>query len=155
MFRSLLIISFLLLTSVTALAQKPVNWTYSIEKMGDLENTFQLKFIAKINDKWHMYSQHLPNPDDGPLPTIFGFDEHDNVEYIGVVEEEKEKMHSQVDEAFGVMVNYYDGEVTFTQIVKLKEGFKTMVTGFVSYMVCDDAMCLPPEDFDFRITVEP
>ena len=87
---------------------------------GDHKLTKIIIFHAKIGSDWHLYSQDLPSPNAGPLPTEFAFDVNQNIELIGKVTEEKDKMHSVMDDAFGVQVNYYDGEVTFTQKVKLK-----------------------------------
>ena len=74
------------------------------------------------------------------------------IELIGKVSEEKDKMHSVMDDAFGVQVNYFDGEVTFTQKVKLKSDDSAMLSGFVYYMVCSDIMCVP-KDMEFNITL--
>lgn len=155
MFRIGILSLLIVFISSISLAQNAVKWTYSVEKVEALENTYQLQFHAHIKDNWHMYSQDLPSPDEGPLATIFGLDENENADYIGIVEEEKDKMHSEMDNAFNIMVNYYTGNVIFSQLIKLKNPYKTIITGFVSYMVCDDTMCLPPEDFDFNITIEP
>ena len=60
-------------------------------------------------------------------------------------------MHSVMDEAFGVKVNYYDGDVTFTQKVKIKSDMATL-SGFVYYMVCSDIMCVP-KDMEFNVII--
>ena len=99
-----------------------------------------------------MYSQHLPSPDEGPLPTVFGFDQDDNIELVDSVLEEEDKVHKVQDEAFGVMVHYYDNHVVFTQKVKLKSSKATALKGYIAYMVCSETMCIP-KDLDFSIAV--
>lgn len=43
----------------------PVNWSYEIVKVSDLE--YELVFTATIDDGWYVYSQFLE--DGGPIPT--------------------------------------------------------------------------------------
>lgn len=144
----------IILTSAS-IAQNPVKWRFTKEKVKGEENLYLLRFHAFIEDNWHMYSQDLPDPDNGPLATIFGFDENENLKRVGTVEEDKEKMHSEKDLAFDVMVNYYEKEAIFTQHIRLKEEKNTTINGYVSFMVCNNTTCLPPEDVEFSFTIEP
>ena len=145
-----LILSFVVL-GFHSNAQNAVEWSTTKEKVENEDNTYLIIFHANITDSWHLYSQLLPSPDAGPLPTEFAFDVNENIELIGKVTEDKDKMHSVMDNAFGVQVNYYDGEVTFTQKVKISSGLATL-SGFVYYMVCSDIMCVP-RDMEFSIII--
>ena len=129
-----LILSFVIL-GFHSNAQNAVKWSTTKEKVEKEDNTYLIIFHAKIGSDWHLYSQDLPSPNAGPLPTEFAFDVNQNIELIGKVTEEKDKMHSVMDDGFGVQVNYYDGEVTFTQEVKLKSDLASL-SGFVYYMIC-------------------
>jgi len=125
-----------------------VKWKFNVspaENNGEVE----LQFVAEIEEGWHMYSQVLPS-DEGPLPTIFTYEASDNYKLIGKVEEEN--VHSVMDPAFGVQVNYLDGESVFRQTIKT-EG-NTTVDGTVSFMLCNDEMCLPPTDVKFHFDVK-
>ena len=145
-----LILSFVIL-GFHSNAQNAVKWSTTKEKVEKEDNTYLIIFHAKIGSDWHLYSQDLPSPDAGPLPTEFAFDVNQNIELIGKVTEDKDKMHSVIDDAFGVQVNYYDGEVTFTQKVKLKSDLASL-SGFVYYMVCNEVMCVP-KDMEFDIVI--
>ena len=131
-----LILSFVIL-GFHSTAQNAVTWSTTKEKVEKEDKTYLIIFHANIADNWHLYSQDLSSPDAGPLPTEFAFDVNENIALIGKVTEDKSKMHSVMDEAFGVQVNYYDGEVTFTQKVKLKSD-KASLSGFVYYMICNE-----------------
>ena len=139
--------------SLNFTAQSNVNWSFSYEKIEGEKDTYYLVFHADIGKRWHMYAVHLPDENAGPLPTTFTFTENNNIEIIGEIEEENDKVHTEMDEAFGVEVSYFEGKVVFKQKVKLKTN-STTVKGFVSFMVCDNSMCLPPEDVEFSIEVK-
>ena len=145
-----LILSFVIL-GFHSNAQNAVTWSTTKEKVEKEENTYLIIFHANIADNWHLYSQELSSPDAGPLPTEFAFDVNENIALIGKVAEDKGKMHSVMDKAFGVQVNYYDGQVTFTQKVKIKSD-KASLSGFVYYMVCNEEMCVP-KDMEFDIII--
>jgi hypothetical protein len=63
------VISLNLLKSQDAI--EPVKWNFSYEVISD--STIALKFEAKIEDNWHMYSQFIEN--EPPLSTMFLFEE--------------------------------------------------------------------------------
>ena len=56
-----------------------------------------------------------------------------------------------MDDAFGVQVNYYDGDVTNKQKVKIKSNLASL-SGFVYYMICNEVMCVP-KDMEFDIVI--
>ena len=55
---------------VSAQVLDPISWSFSQEKTGNRE--YELIFTAEIENKWHLYSQKLP--EGGPIPTFFRFD---------------------------------------------------------------------------------
>ena len=149
--KHILLIGLFSFISLFSISQNAVKWSTTKEKVEKEDNTYLIIFHAKIGSDWHLYSQDLPSPDAGPLPTEFAFDVNENIELIGNVAEDKDKMHSVMDDAFGVQVNYYDGDVTFTQKVKLKSDLASL-SGYVYYMVCNEIMCVP-KDMEFDIVI--
>ena len=108
-----------------------------------------IQFDATIADGWHLYSQHL-SP-EGPLPTVFNFDESTSHSLVGEVTEPVP--HEEMDEAFQVMVKFFEHQATFSQEIKLS-GLGTTVKGNIEYMVCNDAMCFPLNE-EFIVDVRP
>ena len=151
MFQKLVLILSFVVFGLRSNAQNAVKWSITKEKIENEDNTYLIIFNASISNSYHLYSQHLPSPDAGPLPTQFAFDGNENIELIGKVTEEKDKIHSVMDAAFGVQVNYYDGEVTFTQKIKINSDLATL-SGFVYYMTCSDVMCVP-RDMEFNVII--
>jgi thiol:disulfide interchange protein DsbD len=136
---------FLLFTLVSTLlfSQEKVKWIYSFNSES---STVQINAI--IDEGWHLYSQYLDN-EIGPVPTSITFKESSDYLIIGnTIEPESIK---EYDENFEGELNFFKGEVTFTQKIKVKK--YTTVKGVVTFMVCNDSMCLPPTDIEFTINI--
>ncbi|HRP31453.1 MAG TPA: protein-disulfide reductase DsbD family protein [Agriterribacter sp.] len=127
---------------------KMVNWSFASKKIAD--NTYEIRFTADINGKYHMYAQDAGV--EGPVPTLFTFTRNPLVDINGKVKESG-KMIKKLEEVWGGNVNYYENKVEFVQLVKLKKKIKTQIGGSVEFMVCDDKECLPPAEVPFKITV--
>ncbi len=134
---------FLPVFSSNAQILEPVKWSFSTNQLSDKE--YELVFKAKIDPKWHLYSQDIPM---APPATTFQFEKSDAYELIGKVTEDSTKVIEEFDENFDMILKFYANEAVFKQKVKLlKEGAE--VKGFLNYMCCDDKQCLPPQDVDF------
>lgn len=129
------------------LAQKKVvDWSFAAKKVSAEE--YDVTFTATVKSGWYIYSQFLVG--DGPIPTSFEFEKITGVQYIGKTKEVGNKKEG-FDEVFGMNVMKFSGIVTFTQRIKTKSA-KT-ITGYLTYMTCDDEQCLPPMDVDFSINL--
>jgi thiol:disulfide interchange protein DsbD len=150
-----LAISLFFFTEISAQDESPVSWVFEVSDEPNVMGMYEITFTATIEEKWHMYSQHLPSPDDGPLPTVFTFEYKEGFDVVGSVAEET-KPHSVFDDVFEVQVNYFDGKAVFKQLVGLTDKDKVVtVNGTVSYMVCNESTCLPPNDVPFSFTIKP
>ncbi len=128
---------------IFSFGQEKVQWSYIYNPA---EGEVQMK--AEIAEGWHLYSQHIDN-EIGPVPTSFDFQENPLIVFVGsVVEPESIK---EYDPNFEGELNFFKDEVTFVQ--KIKADKATSVVGTVTYMVCNDVMCLPPTDEIFRIDI--
>ncbi len=145
------IFSLFLLSLISSFAvgqiETPVTWTLSQERLSETE--FMLTFQADIDEGWYVYSQNLE--DGGPIPTSFYFEENTDAQ-IGEKPEEIGKPKSGFDAMFDMNVTKYANQVTFKQKVTISNS--TSLTGYLTYMTCDDEKCLPPtdEDFSFDLT---
>ena len=149
LFRYLAVLFFLAATS-SAFTQilDPVSWSFSIEKT--VENEYDLIFTAGIENKWHLYSQKLP--EGGPIPTSFQFAESGHYESIGEVEEITEP-EVKFDPSFNMDLTMFSHEAIFKQKIKVisQEGFT--IKGSLEYMCCDDERCLPPTEEEFQFLI--
>ena len=129
----------------------PVKWSFDQTIIE--ENTYELTFTADLDEGWTLPSQHS-DPMDGPIPTYFEFNAGDNFELIGEIEEEGKKKEGP-DPLFdnAIVIKFIEGPVIFKQKVKIKD-IQQPISGFLEYMTCDDARCLPitAVDFEFNLT---
>lgn len=138
----LLFFSFLLI-SCFGFSQTKIQWTYSYNS--ELKS---IEIQAVIADGWHLYSQHVDN-EIGPVPTSFSFENNDQIKLIGKVTEPAPIQ--KYDENFEAMLDFFEGKVIFSQRLSVKES--TILKGVVTYMLCNDTMCLPPVDEEFTIEI--
>ena len=145
--KKLFIVFFAVLIQSSLFAQifEPVEWTFETKELGGQE--YELLMKATIEEHWHLYSQHID--EGGPVPTSFTFEENDNYELIGDVQEPKSI--EEFNDLFGMTLKYFDNEVTFSQKVKISG--PVVVTGFLEFMSCDDKQCLPPAEVDFEFAL--
>lgn len=149
--KNLLIIAALFGSSLAAKAQiSPISWTFTAVKTGD--KMYDLKMVATIQDKWHLYSQTQPE-DAVIIPTTFVFNANPLLKLEGKIQEQG-KMEKFTDKSLGISANQYAGTVTFVQKVKLKSNVKTNLKGSVEYQTCDDKKCLPPKTVNFDIAIK-
>ncbi len=127
---------------------KPIEWSFDKKDLGNDE--FELQFTAKIENRWHLYSQHVPG-EEGPQPTIFEFKKSDKYKLIGKVEEPKPEQ--EFDKNFNMMLKYFSHEVTFKQKIKVLKSEPFTIEGFVEFMSCDDTRCLPPSEVEFSFNI--
>ncbi len=122
----------------------PVDWEFGSKALED--GSYELTFTATLDDGWYIYSQNID--EGGPIPTSFEFDDH---KANGDITENGD-MIEKFDNMFEMQVRKYSKTVSFVANVKAKAG--DTVTGYLTYMTCDDKRCLPPEDVDFEFTIE-
>jgi len=141
---------FLILLHSASQAQilEPVKWSFSTERISDTEA--DLIFKASIQDKWHLYSQHLD--EGGPIPTFFEFEASPAYERIGKVKEPKPIV--SFDEIFKMDVGYFDHEAIFRQRIHILSTEDFTIEGVFEYMTCDDEACIPFFDNDFSFKVK-
>jgi thiol:disulfide interchange protein len=147
-----IIVLLILILSFSAKAQilDPIKWSTSVEKISDSQ--YDLVVTAKLDNKWHLYSQYLAN-DDGPIATAFSFkDSLNTYQLIGKTREGEG--HTEHDKVFDMVIKFFEKEAVFKQRINLLTDKKLVLNESVYYMVCDDANCLPPTDVDLTFTIQ-
>lgn len=147
------LLPFLLLSlfwNQTVKAQtSPVSWSFSAQHVQGDEYDIMCK--ATINKGWYVYSMYLPS-EDGPVATAITL-ESTHQKSVGKATESTSKPEykkSGHDEVFDMTVTKYKYDVTFVQRVKCTDLSKP-VTGFVTFMTCNDETCMPPTDPEFSL----
>lgn len=146
-FTLLLVLLLGAVMSVSAQIHDPVKWFFSAEKTSDGFTEITLK--ASIEDKWHLYSQDIP--EGGPRPTFFDFFKAEQFTTEGVVREGKPI--EEFDKNFDMTLKYYGHEAVFKQKIRVNTNDAFQLKGELEYMVCDDSQCLPPEWVDIVLDI--
>ena len=150
--KKLLAIAFLLIFSNSLYAQivnNPIIWTATSKKIAD--KTYEIRLVATIPDKWHIYSQ--TTPEGGPVPTHISITKNPLLVLQGAVKEIG-KLEQHNEPLFGVEVKQFSSKVDFVQVVKLKANVKTSVEVSVDFMTCNDKLCLPPSTKKFTVALK-
>ena len=143
-FAALLLIPF---SIVNAQVLEPVTWSFKSEKTAD--SSYEIVMTAAIDDTWHLYAMDLP--EGGPIATSFTFEPSQAYILEGkpvAVNEPEVKF----DNSFGMDIGMHSGNTEFRQKITVKE-LPVTVTGYVTFMSCDDSQCLPPRDVEFTVAI--
>ena len=134
--------------NVDAQIHDPVVWDFAAYDNGD--GTIDLDFHAEIESGWHVYSQFL-NPFDGPIPTSFTI-ETEGVQTADTAAAECEP-HLEYDPNFMMDLLFFEGQTHWVHTVSFPGAIPETIKGYLTFMVCDESKCLPPEDVDFAIAL--
>ncbi|MDR1356053.1 MAG: thioredoxin family protein [Tannerellaceae bacterium] len=140
-----LIILFFPVTMALGQIMTPVKWKVSMVDAGAPEKA--IAFTATLDKGWHLYDMNLPA--GGPVSTSFTFEVLQGAELMEQAQASAKPVSAH-DDAFGMELRWYEGQVTFTQKIRITDSARFRAAGAVEYMVCNDEMCLPPERHSFR-----
>lgn len=147
---SLLVVAVLVgVTAAFAQIHNPVKWSVASKKLNKNEAVVFVK--ATIQNGWHIYAQNVP--DGGPVPTTFTYNPSKEFTLTGATTPTV-KAKSKFEEVFNMDVPYFNQEVVFQQKVKLASNKPTTVKGVVEFMACDASQCLPPDEYNFTVTIK-
>ena len=144
LFCSLLALSFI----VQAQRVNPVKWSFNAIKTADKQ--YDIVLTATVDAPWHIYSQFATK---GPIPTTVIIKPNPLVKLSGKTKEIG-KLEKNYDKNFGAIIGTFAGKVDFKQAIILKAATKTMVSGTIEYMVCNDEKCLPPVTIPFEVSIQ-
>ena len=143
----ILVFLLLMASGLWAQVENPVTWSYNVVKLSPKK--FEIHMTASVSGNWHIYSQ---NAGEGPVPTSFAFNKNPLVKWDGKVAEIG-KAENTYDPNFKSNLRFYNGKVDFVQKVTTKSTANTIVSGTITYMVCNDKKCLPPKDVTFSVPI--
>jgi hypothetical protein len=120
-------------------AENHVKWKVSLSTSPKVGETVDLKFEAKIDARWYVYSSELKV--DGPMPTKLKLEVSDAFTPMGklVPCDPKEKQ----DDIWGGKINYFEKSGKLIQKIKINSS--GTISGTLSGQACSniDGMCMP------------
>ena len=146
-----ILVSIFTLLSVITSAQilDPVSWSFTEQQLSD--NEIELQFNASIEDHWHLYSQHLPKGVDA-YPTEFIFITKEGYQLVdGMIEPAPIR---ESDPNFdNIILPYFEGEVSFSQKIKILTSNPFTIKGEINFMSCDESQCVFPMPVPFSFNI--
>ena len=136
----------LCLTAIAIQAQMadPVHFTSVLKELSGNEG--EIVFTAKIDDGWHVYSTDLGQ--DGPIEATFNIVKMDGAETVGRLQP-RGNVIKKHDSLFDMDLKYFEQTATFVQKVKFTKP-KYNIDCYLEYGACNDEMCMPPSQAEFR-----
>lgn len=126
---------------------EPIKWNIQLKNFSKADK--EIVFTAKIDEGWHLYNMNLPS--GGPVSTSFHFDK-----IQGAVLDGKTTAHSKAvnkkDEIFGLELSWFIRGAVFVQKLHLTNEKKFAIEGYVEFIGCNDATCLPPTPEKFKFS---
>ena len=140
---STLLMAFLVLAAQAQLMD-PVHFTSRWNMTG--ETAGEIVFSATIDDGWHVYSTDLGS--DGPTAATFHVVKMEGAETVGTLMP-RGHVIKQYDRMFDMELRFFEKKATFVQRVRVTKP-KFFIEGYLEYGACNDEMCLPPTQVEFR-----
>ncbi len=135
------------LVCVSVSAQNHARWTFTTNKINDSVAELQLK--CSLDKGWHIYSQYTKGTE---LPIEFNFKAANDYQKIGGVKEPASNAH--YDKFAKDTTRSFEGNVLFRQKIKVKTDKDFKVKGTVTFQLCENGSCIPPDDVDFAFDVK-
>jgi len=121
---------------------EPIKWEFSINEKSEI------LLQASIDRGWHLYDMNLP--EGGPVSTAFDFNTVEGAELVGKIFTTS-KITTLYDKMFSLELRWFEKSATFIQQIKITDSEKFKITGEVTFMGCNNTMCLPPTSEPFEL----
>ena len=130
------------------ICQENVQWQAEVSERN--EKLISIQLSAEIEAGWHLYSAQTPK-NAGPIPIGFEVQKNRFVK-IKVPFVEKTKAIKKFDANFDSDVYIFEDK--FLGEFKVKSKKDTILNMTVTYMICNEVMCLPPVDKTLSIKLD-
>lgn len=131
-----------------AQVQEHAKWSYTTEKLSDKQ--LQVVLTVDLDSGWHIYSSRME--DGGPQKTIINIEPNKSFKIEDKIAEFG-KLIEKFDSNFNITLQYYPHQAVFKKNLDVTNNAPFIIKGNVSYMLCTDEICLPPEDDEFIISI--
>ncbi len=140
--------TILLSYGLSAQVIDPIKWSFSHKQNG---NEAELVFTATMDKGWHLYDTYLP--EGGPIATEFIYEDSTRFEFVGDLQKNPEPVE-KFDNIFMLNLRFFSDVAVFTQKIRLNSDQPVVIKGYVTFMGCDDEMCLPPNEAEFEFAMK-
>ncbi len=127
--------------------QSPAKWAFKTNKIND--SIADLVLTCQLQSGWHIYSQKTKGTE---LPIEFTFEKSSDYQRLGQVKEPK--YLAKYDKYAKDTTRYFEGTVVFHQQIKVKTEKDFKVKGMVTFQLCENGSCIPPDDVEYIFDVK-
>ena len=106
----------------------------------------EIVFTATIDPGWHVYSTELGQ--DGPIEATLHTERMQGAELVGKLTP-RGKVMEQYDEMFGMTLRFFEHSGAFVQKIRFTKP-QYDISCYLEYGACNDEMCLPPTQVEFK-----
>ncbi len=143
-----ILFTFLIASFCTNAQFSPVSWNF--ESVETENNTVELVATAELEAGWFIYSKDL-ELSVGPQATKFNFENNQNIKPKGSLTEIGKKITGLCELTQSVITK-------ISTKAQYKQQFNTTnateaIKGTVSFMVCTNESCLPPQKVPFSVSL--
>ncbi|MBO6118699.1 MAG: thioredoxin family protein [Bacteroidales bacterium] len=136
-----------ILFGVASAQQSPAKWTFKTNKIND--SVADLVMTCNLQPGWHIYSQYTKGTE---LPIEFTFEKSSDYQRIGNVREPK--YLAKYDKFAKDSTRYFESSAVFHQQIKVKTDKDFKVKGMVTFQLCENGSCIPPDDVEYSFDVK-
>lgn len=130
------------------LGKDKVKVTFSIQQ-NDCEATIVANIV--MANEWHINSTVLPEGSFG-YATSFRLEKSSSFKTVGGVTEPKP--HIYMDEKADEMLSTHEGTIVMKRKIKIVSEKDFTLSGTFDFQTCDEAMCLPPAEYEFNLKIK-
>ena len=144
--KTFILLTILLYYNALALAQgNPAHFSVQQKQVSPTE--IDVVFSGKIDEGWHVYSTGLAT---GPISATLHTEKAEGAKAVGSLKAQGHEINIY-DNMFGMKLRYFENSVKFIQRYKIT-GKTYSIKGYLEYGICNDEMCMPPSQVEFRYT---
>lgn len=131
---------------------KPIVWDSKLHHESD--SVMSVCLMARIAPGWHLYGTEMPETDQPcPVPTTVIFDECLAIEFVSDLTAEQPALMRN-DETFGIELPQWENQAVLYRKFRVTDNSQPLhISGSIRYMGCDGSMCLPPQTYNFNLSV--
>jgi len=129
--------------SASVFAQERISWSSKYDK-----SIQKAILTANLANGWHIYSQSTDEA-VGPISTQFELEKNELLIVKSPMLEPTPI--NAYDPIFEGNVKYFEKQVIFEQKISARETTEAKYT--ITYMICNEEMCLPPVDEIINLTI--
>lgn len=145
-----LLVFFTIFNGVFAQVLDPIQWTFEAKRIDN--NKVEIICTATLEEGWHVYASSLP--ENTAIPTSIVIEANESFTVIdGISEKPEAEVH--FDEQFNAELRWFKNKAQFIKTIEVKSNEAFVVKGYVESMICNDETCMPPQEVEFSVPVEP